>query len=72
MDDDGCQMLLCGAQALGFADIGSPYWDEEGKDYSNRQGIAVGKTAGFLNPQFYSQRDAALEDFSVVSVYVAH
>ena len=71
-DVDGCQILLCGAQALGFADIGSPYWDEEGKDYSNRQGIAVGKTAGFLKPQFYSQRDAALEDFSVVSVYVAH
>lgn len=27
---DGCRILMCGAQALGFADIGAPEWVEKG------------------------------------------
>lgn len=70
-DIDGCQILFCGAQALGFADIGDPYWDEEGYDYSNSQGIAVGKISGFLNPQFMSPVTGSVENHGMLSCYVA-
>jgi N4-gp56 family major capsid protein len=63
---DGCAGLFCGAQALGFADIGDAYWVEEGKDYENRQGISVGKIFGFLKPKFYSIYDGSVEDFGVI------
>ena len=65
-------MLFCGAQALGMADLGAPYWDEEGFDYSNQQGISVGKILGFKKPKFESIYEAgASEDFGVISCYVA-
>jgi len=70
-DVDGCQILFCGAQALGMADIGSPYWDEEGFDYENQQGISVGKMIGFLKPKFYTIYEKAVEDFGVITCYVA-
>lgn len=69
---DGCQMLFCGAQALGMADIGAPEWVEKGFDYDNQQGISVGKIMGFLKPKFGSIYEAnAVEDFGVISCYVA-
>jgi len=71
-DVDGCQILFCGAQALGMADIGAPEWNEEGYDYGNQQGIAVGKILGFLKPKFGNIYEAgAVEDFGVISAYVA-
>ena len=70
-DVDGCQVLFCGAQAMGFADIGNPYWDEEGYDYSNSQGIAVGKISGFLNPRFMSPVTGSEENHGMLSCYVA-
>lgn len=70
-DVDGCQILFCGAQAMGFADIGNPYWDEEGYDYGNSQGIAVGKISGFLNPQFMSPVTGSMENHGMLSCYVA-
>ncbi len=70
-DVDGCQVLFCGAQSMGFADIGDPYWDEEGYDYSNSQGISVGKISGFLNPQFMSPVTGSVENHGMLSVYVA-
>lgn len=69
---NGACVVLAGAQALGFADLGDPYWDEEGFDYSNSQGIAVGKIMGFLKPVFptiYEQMSE--EDFGLMVVYVA-
>jgi N4-gp56 family major capsid protein len=66
-----CQMLFCGAQALGMADLGNPTWVEEEFDYGNQQGISVQKMLGFLKPKFYSQAQGTTEDFGVVSVYVA-
>ena len=36
---DGTRTLLCGAQALGMADLGPPEWDEEYFDYKTKQGI---------------------------------
>ena len=68
---DGCQVLICGAQALGMADLGNPEWVEKGFDYENQQGISTGKIIGFKKPQFYSQYSGGTtEDFGVVSVYV--
>jgi N4-gp56 family major capsid protein len=68
---DGCQMLFCGAQALGMADIGAPEWNEKGFDYDNQQGISTGKICGFLKPQFTTQYSGGtVEDHGVISVYV--
>lgn len=69
---DGCQMLICGAQAMGMADIGVPEWNEKGFDYENQQGISTGKILGFKKPQFYTQYSGGTtEDFGVLSIYVA-
>ena len=71
-DVDGCQLLFCGAQALGMADIGSPEWVEKGFDYENQQGISTGKILGFKKPQFYTQYSGGtVEDNGVISVYCA-
>ena len=72
VDVEGCQILFCGAQALGMADIGSPEWNEKGFDYDNQQGISVGKICGFLKPQFTTQYSGGtVEDHGVISCYVA-
>ena len=72
-DVEGCQILFCGAQALGMADIGAPEWVEKGFDYENQQGISVSKIVGFLKPQFKSiyETGQTKEDFGVISCYVA-
>lgn len=69
---DGCQILFCGAQALGMADLGSPEWVEKEFDYNNSPGISVAKILGFLKPQFATQYSGGTkEDHGVLSVYVA-
>lgn len=68
---DGCRGLFCGAQALGWADIGDAYWVEEGKDFENRQAITTGKMFGILKPKFYSIYDQATEDFGVIVIDMA-
>jgi len=68
---DGCRMLFCGAQAMGFADIGNAEWDEEMFDYGNQQGISVGKIFGFLKPKFHTDVTNSVEDFGVITVDVA-
>jgi len=69
---DGCQILFCGAQALGMADIGAPEWVEKGFDYENQQAISVGKLLGFLKPKFGNiYESGSVEDFGVISCYVA-
>ena len=69
---DGCQILFCGAQALGMADIGAPEWVEKGFDYDNQQAVSVGKILGFLKPKFGNiYESGSVEDFGVVSCYVA-
>ena len=69
---EGCQVLFCGAQALGMADIGAPEWNEKGFDYDNQQGISVGKIVGFLKPKFNSiYAGNTTQDFGVISVYCA-
>lgn len=70
-DIDGCQILFCGAQAMGFADLGDAEWNEEGFDYSNSQGIEVGKISGLLNPKFMSPVTGSVENHGMMSIYVA-
>jgi N4-gp56 family major capsid protein len=69
---DGCRMLFCGAQALGYADLGAPDWVEKGFDYENQQAIATGKIMGFKKPVFKSQKTGTQEDFGVICVDMAH
>lgn len=65
---DGTRTLLCGAQALGMADLGPPEWDEEYFDYKTKQGISIDKMFGLLKPKFYSIYDKSVEDFGTVAV----
>lgn len=69
---DGERVLICGAQALGFADIGDAYWEEEEKDYNNRQGISIGKIMGMKKPVLDSSANGSAQDFGVVAMDVAH
>lgn len=70
---DGCQVLFCGAQALGMADIKAPEWNEKGFDYENSQGISMGKILGFLKPKFGNiYEGGAVEDFGVISCFAAY
>lgn len=69
---DGCQILVCGAQAMGMADIGDSEWNEEKDDYGNSYGIAIAKMLGFLKPQFYTQyAGGTVQDHGIFSLYVA-
>jgi len=68
---DGCRVLICGAQALGLADIGGAEWVEKGFDYDNQQGISIGKVFGMLKPQFTSVDTGTTEDFGVLCLDVA-
>lgn len=65
---NGTRTLLCGAQALGMADLGAPDWVEEYFDYRSKQGISVDKMLGLLKPQFFSIYDNSVEDFSVLAI----
>lgn len=65
---DGARALICGAQALGFADLGAPEWSEKFFNYDSSPGINVDKMFGFLKPKFYSIYDKTVEDFGVLCV----
>lgn len=65
---NGTRTLLCGAQALGMADIGVPEWDEKSFQYNSQQGINVDKMFGLLKPKFYSIYAKTVEDFGIVTV----
>lgn len=68
--DHGQRVLLCGAQALGMADIGNAEWVEDTFDYENQLGISIAKMVGFLKPQFRGNPSsyATLEDFGVITL----
>lgn len=65
---NGTRSLLCGAQALGMADLGTPEWVEKKFDYDSKQGVSVDKMIGFLKPKFHSIYDKSTEDFGVLSI----
>ncbi len=65
---NGTRTLLCGAQALGMADIGDPEWNEKTFQYGSQQGVNVDKMLGLLKPKFHSIYDNAVEDFGIVAI----
>ena len=68
----GSAVLMCGAQALAFADIGSPMWVEKYFDYDNQPGISVGKMCGFRKPFFRNvYAGNTSQDHGVFVTYVA-
>lgn len=69
---DGNRVTLLGAQALAFADIGIPEWDERDHfDYGAKPGISIAKILGFMKPKFYNPWEGETEDFGVVAMDVA-
>ncbi len=65
---NGTRTLLCGAQALGMADIGVPEWDEKTFQYGSQQGINVDKMLGMLKPKFFSIYSGTTEDFGILAI----
>ena len=68
---NGQRVLLCGAQALAYADVFGPKWVEKDFDYDNSPGISVAKITGFLKPVFPSALTGVKEDFGVIAVDTA-
>jgi len=70
---EGGRMLICGAQALGMADIGPGFWVEDEFDYKAKPAISFGKIFGFKKPVFRSQYELTPsdEDFGVVCVDIS-
>jgi len=68
---DGQRVLMCGAQAMAFADIGSPEWIEKMFDYDNQQAISTGKIIGMKKPVFHSQISGTEQDFGVIAIDTA-
>lgn len=64
---NGTRTMLCGAQALGMADLGAPEWTEKLFQYDSQQGINIDKMLGLLKPKFYSIYDGSTEDFGIVT-----
>ena len=65
---EGSRSILCGAQALGMADLGEPDWVEKGFEYDSQQGISVDKMFGLLKPKFYSIYDKSVQDFGTLLI----
>lgn len=70
-DVTGQRMLLCGAQAGAFCDLGAPYWDEKSFDYNNKPGVSIGKMMGILKPVFHSPINGNDQDFGVLAIDTA-
>lgn len=71
---EGSSTLLMGAQAMAFADLGAPSWEEDTWDFKNQNAISCGKIIGFKKPvwrdkltgnTFATQSD---EDYGVLRV----
>jgi N4-gp56 family major capsid protein len=68
---NGQYMIVAGAQALAYADIGPAQWEEKEFDYQNQPGISTGKILGFKKPVFTSNYEGSAQDFGVAVVYTA-
>ncbi len=73
---DGQSAILCGAQALAMADIGTATWDEETFDFENQLAISTAKIFGLLKPQFVGKdmgglSSGILEDFGTIVLKTA-
>lgn len=68
---EGQRIILAGAQALAFADIGTAKWTEKRFDYDNQPGISIAKKFGFLKPFLFSTYDQSKQDFGLIVVDTA-
>lgn len=70
---DGAQALLLGAQALGFARIGDPAWDEaDQNNYGRAPGVAYGRMVGLVKSAYRSIYDSnTTQDFSILALKTA-
>ena len=70
---EGALALLLGAQAIGYAELGDPEWNEsDNKDYGNKQGLAYSQIIGIVKTKFKSVADSlSSEDFSILAIYTA-
>lgn len=66
---DGERCLFLGAQALAYADLGMPSWDEQPWDYDNQAGVALSKIVGFKKPVFRTIYESGTpdEDFGIMT-----
>lgn len=64
----GARMLVCGSQALGLADLGSPEWAEKLFNYKSSPGISIDKMFGLLKPKYHTIHSNTVEDFGVMAV----
>jgi hypothetical protein len=69
----GQRTLFLGAQALGYAELGDPNWDEsDNTDYGNQFGVAIAQINGFVKPKFtQTQLGGTSEDFGVITIDTA-
>ena len=65
---NGTRTLLCGAQSLGFADIGDGNWVEKLFQYDSQVGLNIDRMIGFLKPVFPSIYDGTDEDFGLLTI----
>jgi N4-gp56 family major capsid protein len=70
-DVNGARILMIGAQALAFVDLGAPEWYEDEFDYGNQQAVSTSKIFGFRKPVFDHRQDGDDEDFGVIACDVA-
>lgn len=61
----GQRVIIGGAQAMGFADIGTPIWTERDFDYGNKHGIAIAKILGLVKPVYENSHSGTKEDFGL-------
>lgn len=64
----GTRTLLCGAQAIGMADLGTPEWNEKTFQYGSQNGVNIDKMFGLVKTKFYSIYDKSVEDFGIVTL----
>lgn len=75
-DVEGCRALFCGAQAMGFMDLGEGLWDERDHfDYGNNLGISYSKIFGMKKSKFKGAKMSSApngeEDYGIISVDIA-
>ena len=70
-DVNGQRTLICGAQALAWADLGMPMWIEDEFDYENQPGISIAKIMGMRKPVWRSSVSGTQEDFAVLAIDTA-
>ncbi|MFM1891826.1 MAG: hypothetical protein RLZ44_903 [Pseudomonadota bacterium] len=65
---EGSSTLLCGAQAMAFADLGAPTWEEDTWDFKNQNAISCGKIIGMKKPVWVDKMSGSSQDYGIMRV----